>query len=244
MDLFIYIFMFSLSLFTAVISAATGMGGGVVFLVGINSFLPLTSSIPIHGLIQLKNNALRVFALRAHLNYSICIPFFFGCLGGVLLVTQLAKSMDNKLVPSILILTLVLYSLFKPKKMPQLKIANWAFLPLGFITGFLGIVVGAVDPILSPFFLRDDFSRHQIIANKSFFQVLVHLAKIPVFLYLGFNYVEHWKLILVLVAGGVLGTYLGIRLLDRISQRVFIRTFRSILFLVAIKLAYNIFQIV
>jgi len=233
--------MFILSLVTAIISGATGMGGGVIFLVGMNLFTPLQVAIPIHGLIQFKNNILRVIALKAYLKKSICLPFTIGCIGGVLLVSSLAATIDSKIIPYILILSLVLYSLFKPKKMPDLKIPNWGFLPLGFMTGFLGIIVGAVDPILSPFFLRNDFSRHEIIANKSYFQGLVHLSKIPVFLYLGFNYLEYWRLILVLLIGGIIGTYIGIKILNKVSQEHFIKVFKSILFLVAIKLAYTIY---
>lgn len=244
MDLLAFIIMFLISVVTAAISAATGMGGGVVFLVGLNFYFPMKQVIPIHGLIQLKNNIIRTYALRSHLKWEICLPFLVGCAIGVVVVSQLSKLIDSKLIPYCLILALVLYSLFKPKRMPQLKIPNWGFYILGFITGFLGILVGAVDPILAPFFLRDDFTRHHVIANKSFFQSLVHLSKIPVFVYLGFNYLTHWQLILVLFIGGVIGTWFGIKILERINQQVFIKLFKSILFLVSLKLAYNIYHII
>lgn len=233
-----------ISYVTAVMSAATGMGGGIVLLVGLNFFLPLSTVIPVHGLIQLKNNAVRMFALKKHLIKSICIPYTLGCVLGVLTITYFVKSLDSKLIPYILILTLVSYSLFKPKKMPELKIPNWGFYFLGFITGFFGILVGAVGPILAPFFLRKDFSRHQIIANKSFFQFLIHCAKIPVFLYLGFDYLGYWILILILFIFGMLGTFHGIKILHRISQELFIKIFKIILFAVSLKLIYNIYIII
>jgi uncharacterized membrane protein YfcA len=237
------ILMFLLSLGTAIMSAATGMGGGVIFLVGLNVFMPLDKVIPIHGLIQLKNNALRVWVLRAFLKKELCIPFFFGCLIGVGLVTYLASLITSKLIPFIIIFLLVNYSIFKPKKMPELKLNKLGFGILGIFTGFLGILIGAVDPILSPFFVREDFIRQEVIANKSFFQSLVHLSKIPVFLSFGFNYLEHWQLILILFIGGIIGTALGIRLLNYISQSTFKIIFKSILFLVGIKLAYNIYNL-
>lgn len=232
------------SYFTAGISAATGMGGGVIFLVGLNFYLPLAKVIPIHGLIQLKNNAIRVFALKEHLIKPICLFYSIGCGLGVLAVTFLVSNLDNKLIPYVLIFLLVMYSLFKPKRMPELIIPNWGFLILGFVTGFLGILVGAVDPILAPFFLRKDFSRHQVIANKSFFQFLIHFAKIPVFLYLGFNYIEYWQLILVLFVFGMLGTFHGIKILHKISQVLFVKIFKIILFAVSCKILYNIHVII
>lgn len=232
-----------ISYFTAGISAATGMGGGVIFLVGLNLYLPLNNAIPVHGFIQLKNNAVRVFALRKHLLKEICIPYSIGCLLGVIAVTFFVKSLDSKLIPYILILSLVMYSLFKPKKLPELKIPNWGFYILGFVTGFLGILVGAVDPLLAPFFLRSDFDRHVVIANKSYFQFLIHMAKIPVFLYLGFNYLDYWVLIVVLFLSGMLGTFHGIKVLNKISQELFMKIFKVILFAVSMKIIYNIYVI-
>lgn len=228
------------SYYTAAISAATGMGGGVVFLVGINLFLPLNKVIPIHGVVQLKNNAFRAFVLREHLIKEICLLYSIGCILGVIVVTFFVSALSSNLIPYCLILFLVMYSLFKPKELPELKIPNWGFFILGFATGILGILVGAVDPLLAPFFLREDFNRHQVIANKSYFQFLIHLSKIPVFLYLGFNYLDYWLLIIILIGFGYKGTKKGIEILDKISQEMFLKIFKVILFAVSCKILYNI----
>jgi len=238
-----YSIMGIISFVTAGVSAATGMGGGMIFLIGLNLFLPLNSVIPVHGLIQLKNNAVRVFVLRSHLKKDICILFTVGCLLGVVIVTYFLSSLDNKLLPYTLILLLVLYSLFKPKRMPELTIPDWGFGVLGFFTGIIGILIGAVDPLLAPFFLRKDFTRHEVIANKSYFQSLVHLSKTPVFLFLGFQYQSFFTLIIILVIAGMLGTFIGIKILDRINQNVFLKVFKIILFAVSLKVSYNIYII-
>lgn len=227
---------------TAAMSAATGMGGGFIFLISINHFLPLSTAIPIHGLIQLKNNALRVYALREHLITSMCLNFGGGAILGVIAVTLLLQRIQFKLIPLILIFLLVAYSLFKPKKMPYVTLPTWGYLPLGIVTGIIGILVGAVDPLLAPFFLRKDLSRHQVISNKSFFQLIIHISKIPVFIYLGFHYQDYLSLIVVLLIAGALGTFTGIKILDKISQKLFIKIFKGLLFLVWLKVAYNIWQ--
>ena len=239
-----YLILALVAYLTAALSAATGMGGGLIFLVSINHYFPLNFAIPIHGLIQLKNNALRVFALRHHLIPSMCAHYALGCTLGVITVTILLQNLQFKLLPLILIFLLVAYTLFKPKKMPHLKIPMWGHGPLGFLTGVVGILIGAVDPLLAPFFLRDDFTRHQVISNKSFFQMLIHFFKIPVFLYLGFRYQDFIYLILILFIAGFLGTYTGIAILDKISKSTFIKVFKSLLFLVWLKVAYNIWQLI
>jgi uncharacterized membrane protein YfcA len=233
-------YLFVISFLCAALSASTGLGGGVLFLMGLNVFVPLNNAIPIHGLIQLFNNLVRVVKLRAYLLPTICIPFSIGALIGFVFCFNILSNLDLGTLPYIIILVLVLYSLLKPKKMPELKIPDYGFGILGVFTGALGPIIGTVDPLLSPFFLRDDFTKENLIANKSFFQSLIHLSKIPFFIFLGFNYIQFGPVIIVLLLGGLLGSYTGLRILDRINRKVFIVLFKGILFLVAIKLVFNI----
>lgn len=234
------LYLFLISFFSAAISAATGLGGGIVFLMGLNVFMPLNIVIPIHGVIQLSNNIIRVSKLRSHLIKPICLSFFIGALVGVAICYGLLSRVEVGKAPYIIILLLVLYSLFKPKKMPELKISDKSFGILGLVTGALGPIIGAVDPLLSPFFIRSDFSKENMIANKSFFQCLIHFSKIPFFFFLGFNYFKFWPLIILLFVGGFLGSYAGLRILDNINRKVFIIIFKSILLMVAIKLILKV----
>ena len=63
-----------------------------------------------------------------------------------------------------------------------------------------------------------------------------HLAKIPVFLSLGFSYRENLGLLAPLLVAAVGGTYLGTRLLRNLRPRHFDVAFRGILLLLAIRL--------
>jgi uncharacterized membrane protein YfcA len=47
-------------------------------------------------------------------------------------------------------------------------------------------------------------------------------------------------MILVLTLGGLLGSYAGLSILDKINKKLFIGIFKSILFLVVIKLVFKI----
>ena len=74
--------------------------------------------------------------------------------------------------------------------------------------------------------------------------MLVHFTKIPVFLYLGFDYLEYWSLILVLFVTAMIGTYSGLKVLDRISQELFLKIFKVILLAVSLKVAYTLYTII
>jgi uncharacterized membrane protein YfcA len=232
--------LFLISFLSAAISAATGLGGGIIFLMGLNVFMPLNIVIPIHGLIQLSNNLIRTISLRKHIIWPICLYFLLGASVGLTFCYIVLSSKDLGNIPYIIIFCLVMYSLFKPKKMPELKIKALSFSILGAITGALGPIIGAVDPLLAPFFLRDDFTKENIIANKSFFQSLIHFSKIPFFYFLGFDYLRFFPVIVLLFLGGVLGSFFGLRILHYVNRRAFLIIFKSVLFIVAIKLLLKI----
>tara|TARA_R110002073_G_scaffold208011_5_gene368444 strand:+ start:30438 stop:31190 length:753 start_codon:yes stop_codon:yes gene_type:complete len=236
--------LFVVSIGTALLSTATGMGGGVLFFLTILHFFPLAITIPIHGFVQMFANIMRTFSLRTHLRRAMCAPYLVGAVAGVLCVLQVLEHVQNDIIPYSIILALIIYSVFKPSRMPDLKIPLWSFGIVGFFAGFLAILIGAVDPFLSPFFIRDDFSKEEVVANKSFMQAVIHVAKVPVFLHMGFSYGEHALVIALLIAGSFLGIFFGVRALSKINRRVFLISFKTILFLVGIRISVRLFTLV
>jgi len=149
--------------------------------------------------------------------------------------------MDNKILPYALIIAVLLYTLIRPKKFPAIKLYQRGFFCLGFATGFLGVLIGVIGPLISPFFLRDDLSSHEVVANKSFLQTSVHLAKLPVFIYLGFSYIEYALPLIFFILSGMLGTVVGLKLLSKFSKKTFDNIFKIFLFLVTIKMSYSLY---
>mgnify|MGYP000209000915 CR=1 FL=1 len=235
--------LFLVSIMTAAISTSTGMGGGVIFFMLLLHYYPLGKTIPIHGFVQMFANILRTYVLRAHLVWEMCLPFLVGAVLGVGSIMWVLDSFRSKVIPYTIILLLLIYSVFKPQKLPEIKIPLKAFGFVGYVTGFLGIIVGAVDPILAPFFVREDFSKEVLVANKSFMQSVIHLAKLPVFLQLGFQYTEHMLLLGILLLGSAIGTYVGVWLLEKINRKIFMIVFKSILFVLACRIAYQLYKL-
>lgn len=231
----------SASFLTSILSALVGMAGGITLLSIMTFFMPLRLIIPIHGMNQLVSNFSRAYFLRKNIVYSIFLPFVVGVpLGSLLAVQFLEKSFESP-IPKILIALLIFYAVFKPKKLPSIKISHKAFSIVGFAAGFLGLLVGATGPFIAPFFLRDDLNKEEIIATKAAQQSVVHLVKIPSFLYLGFNYQEYLPLIVGMMFASVIGTKTGVLLLGKISEKLFVLLFKSFLVLAALRLLYKAF---
>lgn len=226
---------------TSVISAITGMGGGIVLLSVMTFFIPVSVLIPIHGIVQLVSNSTRTFLLREYILKKLFIPFAIGIPFGVLISIYILKKIDSNQIPLLMISVLLLYSVFKPKKLPELKIPNWGFLIVGLIAGVLSLLIGAVGPFLAPFFLRSDLKRQNIVATKSSMQILTHVLKVPAFLFLNFNYLDYSTLIVLMSIAAIIGTKYGVKLLDNINESMFQKMFKLFLFLAAVRILYKVF---
>ena len=216
------------------------MGGGVVLLAFMTVFLPLKLIIPIHGIVQLVSNVSRASLLISYINWRYVGWFALGLPLGAYPAMVILKTIQSEDPFLIVIVALILYAVFRPKKLPQLKLPPWGFVGVGAAVGFLSPLVGATGPFLAPFFLRDDFSKEEIVATKAAVQVLGHLLKIPVFLHLGFDYVEYSLPIVLMSVTALCGSKLGIVLLKRMSTAAFQWLFKAALTLAALRLVYKV----
>lgn len=226
----------ALSVFTATISATVGMAGGIVLLSFMTFFMPFPVLVPIHGMVQLVSNTSRTFLLRGHVVWPIFWPYLLGLPFGAMVAIYLLQNFPHPKYFIALIILLILYAVFRPKKMPHLKIPFWAFSLLGLLVGAIGPLIGATGPLLAPFFLRDDLSKENIVATKAVVQLVGHISKIPTFVVVGFNYFEHGLTIGLMSGGVIAGTLLGVKALNIINESLFTKIFKSALLLAALRL--------
>ena len=238
MALILIVLTFS-AFFTAIISAVVGMAGGIVLLSVMTLFLDLSVIVPVHGVVQLVSNTSRTFSLKDHVERRILVPAMIGLPIGTFVGTQIIKAIDNRQVFYFLIAGLIFYTLFKPKRLPSLKIPFWGFAILSFFVGVLNPLVGATGPFQAPFYLRDDLTKEQIVATKASTQAFGHVLKIPAFLYLGFDYSEYWLMTTLMVIGVVVGTRYGVSLLKKMNEQSFRFIFRTALFIAACRVTYK-----
>ncbi|MCH2185301.1 hypothetical protein MK280_05455 [Myxococcota bacterium] len=66
-----------------------------------------------------------------------------------------------------------------------------------------------------------------------------HVAKIAVFGFVGFAFANWTGLLALLCAAVIVGTWLGTRILTQVNEVWFVRTYRRVLTLVALRLALS-----
>lgn len=228
------------SLLSAIISGVVGIAGGTTLLAAMALVIPYQQIVPLHGLAQLASNSSRSFILFKSIHRSFFYFFALGVpIGGVLAYALLAK-IEKPVWFQGLIAVLLLYVVFKPEKMPEIRLPSWAYGLLGVVAGFTGCLIGAVGPLLAPFFFRRDLSKEGMIATQSSCQIIVHLIKIPVFLALDFPYLQHWQTIVVTVIFVIIGTRIGTHILQRMSTELFMRVVKVVMVLIAVQLVYEL----
>ncbi|MCB0341872.1 MAG: sulfite exporter TauE/SafE family protein [Bdellovibrionales bacterium] len=241
-DLYLLLILFLFSVATATLSGVIGMAGGVTLLSLMTFVLPFSAVVPIHGVVQLVSNSSRAYFLRKNIIRPVVGWFALGLPIGVAVTVWLIQQINNKEALLLLIAAMIFYVLLKPKKLPSLKIPMWAFFFVGIAVGFLGPLVGATGPFIAPFFLRNDFSKENIVGTKAAIQFLGHVVKVPAFLYLGFDYLEYLLLIIVMSVGAIYGTNLGVNLLGRVNESLFRRLYQVALFFAALRILYKVFS--
>ena len=113
---------------------------------------------------------------------------------------------------------------------------------MGGISGLSTVFVGATGPLIAPFFLNDDLSKENIIANKAACQVISHAGKIPLFIYFfEMVYLAELMVLLPLILSVFIGTNMGKQILSFIPEDLFKKLFKRLLTIISIRLVLNYF---
>lgn len=219
----------STAVLAAVLGGVMGMGGGLTLLGVMTALLPAPVIVPIHGVVQLVANATRTLGLIRHVAWRIVAVFAPPLVLGVTLAAALWSG-DKLTYLRPAVGALVLAFLILRRRAPKLRSPPlWSYAVLGVVVGFASVWIGAVGPLLAPFFLRDDFEPKQVVATKAACQAATHLLKIPAFMALGFDFVAHGGLLLGLIVAVVVGTLIGRALLEKIARARFELAFELLL---------------
>ena len=171
----------TLATFSAIMSAITGVGGGVILLSGLILCVPVAAVVPIHGVVQFSAGASRIIAYRSFINWSVVQPFLLGMMPGALLGCY-GLSLLQQLNPSWLLLAIasvILYTLLPTRSEPSTSI-SWSSKRmfglgfLGFACGLLGMFVGSTGPLVSGSLLKRNILKEEHIASKSVMQGSAH----------------------------------------------------------------------
>lgn len=223
----------AISFATSFITAAFGIGGGVVLLAVLASLLPPAAIIPVHGVVQFGSNAGRAVIMRAHTDWRAVGPFTLGALVGVALGGLVVVDLPAGVLQIVVGLFVLWSVFFKPPGF----LASSAVVA-GAFSSFITMFVGGTGPFIAAFVKTMGFERMRHVGTHATLMTIQHLAKSLVFGLLGFAFAQWLPLIAAMIASGFLGTVVGKKVLAKIPEETFKKVLSAILIVLALRLIW------
>lgn len=228
---------------TSILSGMLGLAGGMTLLAIMLLFYDPLVAIPLHGAVQLVSNSSRAWIQRRHVERGIVLWYALLLLpmgvAGLAIAKQLAPALARALIGLFVLAATWAPGLLLLGAHPERVQRNRRFLLLGGVVGLLNTTVGATGPLTAPFFLNLGLGRQQMIGSMAACQALGHLAKLIVFGAAGFAFLRFASPLLILSLAVVVGTWVGSRLLDRMSEGSFTWIYKLVLTSIALHLVLS-----
>ena len=97
----------------------------------------------------------------------------------------------------------------------------WYFIPLGVLVSVLGTIIGALGPVLNPFYLNLGLDKEDLIATKTANSFLMGLSQIGSYAFFGLISGKYWIYGLVLGLGATVGNIVGKKFLSDMKSTTF-----------------------
>lgn len=225
------------SLLASLITAGLGAGGGVFLLVMMATWIAPAAVIPVHGLIQLGSSTGRATMTWRYIRWSVIAVFLPGAVLGAILGALLLVRLPAPLWQSLIAL-FILYLCWGPR-LPRIALGAFGTLTAAALTTFASLFVGATGPLVAAFVRQLDRDRFATVATFSVAMILQHASKVVVFGASGFSFLQWLPFIAAMIAAGLLGSWLGVRLLHRLDNRRFEQVFNLLLTALALRLIWK-----
>lgn len=228
----------AISALTSAITASLGIGGGVLLLAVMAIVLPPAAIVPVHGMVQLGSNAGRAAMTLRHINWRMIAWFTPGVLLGAWLGSLFLVDLPLSLI-QLCIAGFILLLCWGPP-IPKIATGPAGTLTAASLTTFISLFVGATGPLVAAFVKQQQQGeRFSTVATFAAAMCLQHAPKAIVYGAAGFVFAEWLGLITLMVAAGALGTWLGLRMLKRLTDRRFTLIFNALLTLLALRLIWQ-----
>lgn len=238
LDPWVALGLIAVSFAASLLTAALGIGGGLLMLAVMAGAVPPLVLIPVHGLVQLGSNLGRAALFRQHVRRAIIGWFALGAVVGVSVGASVAISLPKPVLLA-LIGVFILVSTWAPS-LGSRPVPERGFTLVGAATAFITMFVGATGPFLAPFLSADRLGNRQAtIATFAACMSLKHALKVTAFAAAGFAFAPWLPFAAAMIASGFVGTVVGRAVVVRLPERTFRIGFRLILSALALRILWQ-----
>ncbi len=206
---------------TSILSGILGMAGGMILMAILVSLVSVAAAMMIHGAVQATANGSRAWFLRSHIQWRIMPGYMLGA-AIALSVFWALTVVPNASVVLIVIGIFPWLARMLPKHRGLDVTQKTTAFACGIVVTTAQLFAGASGPLLDVFYLNSPLNRYEVIASKALTQTLGHLLKLVYYgLIIGVvDAVPLW-FYAIAMASAVVGTRIGTRLLERLTDARF-----------------------
>lgn len=204
---------------TTLIGILSGAAGGVFLLAIMALVFPPAVLIPVHTFVQLGAGSSRVAMMWSYVLKGTLLPFVVGAIVGAAAGAQVFVALPAAALQGILGAFIILLAWMPTWGRVGPERRRFALVGLG--ATFLGMFVSATGVLIAPFVASASPDRRNHAATMAALTAVTHVTKLVAFGVLGVAIGAYLPLIAAMIAMGVLGNWVGTKVLDRMPERRF-----------------------
>jgi len=221
---------------TAMVTAVTGIGGGLVLIAIMPGFLPATAIVPVHAVVQLFSNSSRALFGWRFLRWEFVLAFIAGSILGGSIAAAIAREINLAYTP-LFIAAYILFITWGPA--PKFnRPPPGEFIIIGAIQTGLSMLVGATGPMSQAALMARGLKRDALVVSGALMTTFTHLTKVLLFALLGFSFIEFWQIILGMSVAVTIGAFIGTRIRYQVPEALFRLILKWALTVLALRMIY------
>lgn len=205
------------------ISTLGGGGGSMMNIPVVNLLIGGPATAPVINLGALIGRPARLILFWKDINWKVVLFYapaaVVGAIIGGYLFVNIKLEWLQILIGLFLISTVFQYRFGKKAQSFRMTLAG--FIPLGLFVSILATIIGAMGPVLNPFYLNAGIDKEQMIATKAANSFLMGLMQIGAYSFLGSLAGDRWAYGLAMGLGATFGNIIGKRLLRNMTKKDF-----------------------
>ena len=234
-----YGFLVLAAFFTSTLTAALGLGGGVLLLAIMSFYIPFAAAIPLHGVVQLASNVSRFGVDMKSVRWECVGIYAIGSVLGVLAGYFYIDELTEEYLPVFLGIFILVITWKSVLKFFHRWLSNLGL--VAFIQSFLSLFVGSTGLLSPPILIDKGLMKDEVIVTHAVQMSIMHLMKIVAFMLTGFSLLNYSLLLFGMIVTSIIGSWVGGKIRKKIKEGKGRKILKVLLTLLALKMIISAF---